>query len=116
MLYSKFIFQAKEKTIKQLENGLWYLEPEWKDIICRDMQIESVEDIEDSFISDWWDVENILRLEVDKRNAQENKMNDVVNWLYDIINQKVDPMMLDSETDLVKNIIESRNMKEQKET
>ena len=112
MLYSKFIFNAKEKTIKQLENGMWYLEPEWKDVICRDMEVKNVEDVKDGFLSDWWDVENILRLEVDKRNAQNNKLNYVVDWVYDILNEKVDPMMLNDEIELAKNMIESRKSKE----
>ena len=35
MTYNSFILKAKQETISQLENETWYLEPEWKDIICR---------------------------------------------------------------------------------
>lgn len=105
MLYSKFIFDAEQKTINQFDNGTWYLEPEWKDIVCREVT-DNIEDIEDGYISDWWDVENILRLEVERRNAQDNKKKTVVDWLYDLINQKIDPVMLEEENDLIGNVVE----------
>ena len=110
MLYSKFIYHAKEKTIQQLENGTWYLEPEWRDIIGREMEIEDLSELEDSYISDWWDVENILRLEADKRNAQNSKKEDVINWLYDLITQSIDPAMLEEETEYLKNYIEYKKV------
>ena len=106
MLYSKFIFHAKKLTIQQLDNEVWYLEPEWKDIICREMEIKDISELEDSYLSDWWDVENILRLEVDKRNAQISKKKEVIDWLYDLITQTVEPEMLVEETEYLKNYIE----------
>ena len=106
MTYSKFIFHAKELTISQLDNGTWYLEPEWRDIICLNTEINDISELTDCRISDWWDVENILRLEVDKRNAQNSKKNEVINWLYDLITQSIDPAMLAEETDYLKNYIE----------
>ncbi len=105
MLYSKFIYEAEQKTIHQLDNGTWYVEPEWKDIICREIS-DDLDGIEDSYLSDWWDIENVLRLEAEKRNAADNKKNDVINWLYDLITAKVEPAMLQEETDYIKNVIE----------
>lgn len=105
MLYSKFIYHAKEKTINQLDNDIWYLEPEWKDIICREIE-SNLSNLEDSYLSDWWDVENILRLEVERRNSRDSNKKEVIDWIYDIITQTVDPVMLEEETDFVKNIIE----------
>lgn len=104
MTYEKFIFEAK-KTISQLDNGVWYLEPEWKDTICRGVT-SKIEDLEDSYISDWWDVENILRLEVDKRNAQDSKKNDVINWVYELITASVEPAVVAEETEYLKNLTE----------
>lgn len=106
MLYSKFIFHAKQETINKLDNGIWYLEPEWKDIICRDMDIKDISELEDSYVSDWWDVENILHLEVERRNAQDNKQKDVIEWLYDLIHSTVEPAILEEETEYIKNVIE----------
>lgn len=105
MLYSKFIFHAKEMTIKQLDNGTWYLDPEWKDIVCREVESD-INNIEDSYLTDWWDVENVLHLEVERRNAQDSKTKDVINWLYELINSTVEPAMLEEENNYVKAIIE----------
>lgn len=113
MLYSKFIFNAKEKTIQKLDNGTWYLEPEWRDIIGREMEIQDVSELEDSYISDWWDVENILQLEVGRRNAQDSKKKYVIDWLFDTITSTVDPILLDGETNFMQNVI--KYMKENKE-
>lgn len=105
MLYSKFIYHAKEMTIKQLENETWYLDPEWKYII-RD-QIESdLNDVEDNPLDDWWDVENILELEVTRRNAKDDKKKDVIDWLYDLITAYVEPAVLSEENDFIKNMVE----------
>ena len=105
MLYSKFIFQAKEMTIRQLENSVWYLEPEWKDIICREIE-NDLNNIEDNYLTDWWDIENVLRLEVERRNAQDSKKVDVINWLYDVITSTIEPAMLEEETEYIKNVLE----------
>lgn len=113
MLYSKFIFQVKEKTIKQLDNGTWYLEPEWKDVICREIESD-LEKIEDNYLTDWWDIENVLRLEVEKRNAQDNKLKEVVNWFHENIFSTVDSAIIDAENKYVNDIIDF--MKTSKET
>ena len=105
MLYSKFISEAKQKTINQLDNGVWYLEPEWKDIVCREITDE-LDKVEDNYLTDWWDIENVLRLEVERRNAQNSNKDAVINWLYDLITTIVEPTMLAEETDYIKNVIE----------
>lgn len=107
MTYSKFIYEAEQKTIKQLDNGTWYLDPEWKDIICREVE-KDLDLIEDSYLNDWWDFENVLQLEVDRRNAQDDKKKDVINWLYDLIHTTVEPAVLAEETEYLKNLIEFR--------
>lgn len=33
MLYGEYIFKAKDLVVQQLDNGTWYLEPDWKDIL-----------------------------------------------------------------------------------
>lgn len=105
MFYSKFINEAKQKTISQLDNGTWYLEPEWKDIICREIESD-LDNVEDNYLADWWDIENVLRLEADRRNAADSKKNDVINWLYDLITAQVEPAMMQEEADYIKNVIE----------
>ena len=105
MLYSKFIYHAKEMTIQQLDNGAWYLEPEWKDIICREIESD-LDNVEDNFLTDWWDIEDALRLEVEKRNLQDSKKKEVIDWLYELITSQVEPAMLSEETDYIKNVVE----------
>ena len=114
MLYSKFIYHAKEMTIQQLENGTWYLKPEWKDIICREIE-KDLNNVEDSYLTDWWDIENVLRLEVEKRNAQDNKKKYVIDWLYDVITTTIEPAMLQEENDYIKNVIEFMKVNHEKD-
>ncbi len=105
MFYAKFICHAKQLTIKQLDNGIWYLDPEWKDIVCREIESD-LDNVEDNYLTDWWDIENVLRLEVDRRNAQDDKKIEVINWLYDVITATVEPAILSEETDYIKQVIE----------
>ena len=104
MLYTQFILKAKELTIYQ-EEGMWYLEPEWQDIICRNIT-NNLEELTDSNLMGWYDVEDILKLEVERRNKRDDKTKFVVNWLYDLITTQVEPAVLAEETDYVKNVIE----------
>ena len=105
MTYNSFILKAKQETISQLENETWYLEPEWKDIICREIE-SNLNNISDGYLSDWWDVENILRLEVDRRNARDNKKKEVIDWLHETIFATVEPAIMEEETEYIKNVIE----------
>ena len=105
MLYSEFILKAKELTIQQFDNGVWYLEPEWQDILYRN-NLGDLEDLEDSYLSGWYDVEDILKLEVENRNARDSKQKEVVDWLYDLITATVEPAIMQEETDYIKHVIE----------
>ena len=104
MLYSHFILEAEKKTINQFENGIWYLEPEWKDIICRDVE-KDLDKIENNYLTDWWDIENLLRLEVDKRNAQNSKKEKVIDYLYELITSNIEPAVLDEETKFIAEVV-----------
>ncbi len=105
MLYSNFILKAKELTIQQLDNGVWYLEPEWQDMLYRN-GLGALDELEDSYLGGWYDVEDILKLEVERRNARDSKQKEVVDWLYDLITAKVEPAMLQEETDYIKQVTE----------
>lgn len=105
MLYSIFILKAKALTIQQLDNGVWYLEPEWQDILYRN-GLGALDELENSYLSGWYDVEDILKLEVERRNARDSKQKEVVDWLYDLITANVEPAMLQEETDYIKQVTE----------
>ncbi len=104
MLYATYMQKAKEVCIDRfVESGKWYLEPDWR-IILRDNQLNNFK-LQDSKI-DWSIVEDVLKLEVEKRNARDNKLGYVADWLYDTLTSTVEPAMLSEETDLVKNMLE----------
>ena len=105
MLYSSFINKAKEITVQQLDNGIWYLEPEWQDILFRN-GLGNLDELEDSYLDGWFTLEDILKLEVDRRNKRDSKNEAVMNWLYDLITATVEPVMLAEETDYIKNVVE----------
>lgn len=99
MLNEVFIKKAMDATIVQADNGLWYLEPMWKQIV-----LDSGLSI--SKTTSWDEVESILKLEVQKRNTINSKKSYVINWLYDLIKFDAEPLLLEEETDYFKRIIE----------
>lgn len=111
MTYSEFIYKAKDLTIAQADNGMWYLEPEWQDLISRNITCE-LDDLYDSYLSGWYDVEDILKLEVEKRNTINSKLNAVTDWMFDLITSTMDPAMLKEETEYMQHVVEF--MKEKK--
>ena len=103
MLYTEYIHKVKEVTISQLDNGIWYLEPEWR-IITHENEL-FIDDISDFEVS-MEEVLETLRLEVDRRNALNNNTKAVMDWLYDLITATVEPAMLQEETDYIKQVVE----------
>ena len=110
MLYMNFINKAKEVTIEQHENGMWYLQPEWKYILyLNGLATLKLRD----FRPDWYTIEDNLKLEVEKRNAGESKINTVMRWADDIVNNKIDPAMVEEENDLIANALAFAQMNRQ---
>lgn len=106
MLYTDFIIKAKELAITQDEDTqIWYVEPEWQDILYRN-GLGDLESLTDSYLSGWYDVEDILKLEAERRNIRQDKKSYVINWLYDIITTAIEPEMLSEETDFIKQMVE----------
>lgn len=105
MTYASYILKAKEITIQQLDNGTWYLEPEWQDMLYRE-SLGELDNLEDSYLDSWYTLEDILKLEVERRNAMNSKKNEVINWLYDLITAAVEPAMLKEETDYIQQVME----------
>lgn len=103
MLYTEYIHKVKEVTISQLDNGIWYLEPDWR-IITHENEL-FIDDISDFDVS-MEEVLETLRLEVDRRNALNNNTKAVMDWLYDLITATVEPTMLQEETDYIKQVVE----------
>ena len=113
MLYATYIQKVKEVTISQfVESGNWYLEPDWR-IILRDSNLTDFR-LKDAKI-DWNILEDILKLEVTKRNSRDNKLNYVTDWLYNVITSTVEPSMLSEETEFLKNYVEYTKAKQKAE-
>ena len=113
MLYTDFIYKAMDLTIEQADNGLFYLEPLWRDILYdNQMDVVNISDAD----ADWGGVLDVLNLEVTKRNTINSKKPDVLNWLYDLITAQVEPAMLEEETDYIKNLIEYLKTKNDAQT
>ena len=103
MLYSEYILKATEVVIEQADNGLFYLEPMWKSLLIdNNLDFAQVSDVETS----WSEIQDILKLEVEKRNTINTLEPYVLNWIHDIITSTVEPAVLQEETDYLKNYIE----------
>ncbi len=112
MLYSEFISKASEITIEQADNGLFYLEPAWKGfLIDNELNVSDISDIETS----WNDIQDILKLEVEKRNTINTLKPYVLNWVHDAITSTVEPAVLQEETDYIKNLMEYMKAKQTQE-
>ena len=103
MLYTEFINKAIDLTICEADNGLFYLEPLWRNILYDNKF--NVTDISDA-VTDWAGIFDVLKLEVEKRNIINSKKPAVINWLYEVISAQIEPAMLQEETDFVKQVTE----------
>lgn len=115
MLYSDYIIKAKELTITYDEDSkTYFLEPDWQTILHAN-NLGDLESVKDMYIEGWYDLEDVLKLEVEKRNATSSKKNLVFNWIYDVINSTVDPMMTQEENELMQGMIELAKLKGQQD-
>lgn len=111
MLYGEFITKAMDATIVEADNGVFYLEPTWSIILLENnLDPKDISDYE----TDWPALNNVLKLEVEKRNAINSKKNFVIDWLYELITSQVEPTILEEETNYIKNLTEY--LKANKET
>ena len=103
MLYGEFINKAMELTIEQADNGLFYLDPMWRNILADNkLGVKNISDTKTTIDN----VFETLKLEVEKRNIENSKRPYVLDWLYEIITAHVDPAMLAEETDYIKQVTE----------
>ena len=103
MLLSDFIIKAENLTIEQADNGLYYLNPMWRSVL-EDNQLDIL-DISDSG-ADEDEIEDVLKLEVEKRNTVNSLKPYVLEWVHDIITASVEPAIMQEETDYLKNLTE----------
>ena len=113
MLYGEFIKKAMDAAIVKADNGSFYLEPTWTVILLENnLDPKNVSDYE----TNWPALNDVLKLEVEKRNTINSKKNFVIEWLYELIVNQIDPVMLDEETEYLKALTEYMQAKSQSES
>lgn len=118
MLYYDVINKAMELTVvTDEETSVSYLEPCYRDILREnDLCLPGREAEGDPKDQELWE---ILKLEVEKRNAKRNVAHALAEWAYQILTETIDPALLSEETELMKNITEylqaNQEVKEAKE-
>lgn len=111
MIYDTYINKAYELVLLQDEdNGIWYLDPNWLHVLYTNgLEIEKVSE---EYIGKH-EVRDALKLEVERRNLHLNdKKQEVIDWLYDIITAKVEPQILQEETEYVAQMLEYLKFRE----
>lgn len=107
MLYMEYMQKAKDLVIEQHDNGMWYLVPEWRYVLAsNNLALIKFRD----FRTDWYAIEDNLKLEVEKRNAAESKLNSVMNWVNEVVSTTVDAATIDEENELISNAIKYMKM------
>ena len=101
MSYFETVDKAIDLTVVTDDiTGLTYLEPMYKEILRQnDVSLEDEDELYE-----------LLMLEVDNRNAKADRMNPVVDYIYALLTEAIDPAMQSAENDLMKNMLEYMKM------
>lgn len=105
MNYHDVVNQAMELTIvTDEETAVSYLEPLYREIL-RENGLSLPHHVldGDAYDQELWE---ILKLEVEKRNAKRNVSHALAEWAYTILTQTIEPGLLDEENELMKNIVD----------
>ena len=103
MLYQTFLNKAISVTIEEADNGLAYLEPTWR-LILQDNNL-NIDEVSD-YKANWSEVEDVLKLEIEKRNTVNSLKPYILNWVHDLITASVEPAIIQKETEYIKNLTE----------
>ena len=118
MTYYDVVNQAIDLTVITDENsGVSYLEPRYRVVLHdNDIHLPGYSSYGDLKDQELWE---ILKLEVEKRNAQQNVMNALASWAFNVLTSTVDPALTNEENELMKNIVDymqlNKEVKEIKE-
>lgn len=82
------------------ETGVYFVEPLWKDILISEGLEEPLNAPENA------DALQMLELAAKKLNARTDRTKYVMDWLYDLLTTTVEPVAIQEENELVKNVIE----------
>lgn len=107
MLYQEYIDKVKELALVTDErNGVTYVRPDYEYLIAAsDLKLEDVTDFEDVSKSV---VYRQLLLERDMLNAQNDNTPVVMQWIYDVISNVIEPAIVEEQNKLIKDMLEYR--------
>lgn len=111
MTYDKYMHDAQLAVIVEDDTSdTWFLDPNWKEILCSS-GLGDIENVQASYKLEWDDVEDALLLEVKRRNKFCSKRNYLESWLYDILTTKVEPAIMQEETEYISQMLEYMKFK-----
>lgn len=107
MLYSEYMDKVKELAlITNEDTGMTYIRPDYEYLLsASQLDLDGVTDFEDVTRTV---VYRQLLLERDMRNAQKDKTQIVMQWLYDVISTAVEPAIIEEQNKLIKDMLEYR--------
>ena len=105
MTYHDVVNQAIDLTvITDDETGVSYLEPRYRSVLLESgLELPGHGLYGDLKDQELWE---ILKLEVEKRNAKRNVAHALSEWAYNILTQTIDPALVSEENELMKNIMD----------
>lgn len=112
MNYYDTVNKAIENTVvTDSETGVAYLEPRYRSVL-EEMNIHLPGH---ALPGDYKDQElwEILKLEVEKRNAKSDYLKPVLEWCYDTIFNQINPAVELGENELMKDMLEYMQLKNQ---
>lgn len=113
MTYMEAVNKAIETVVSTDDkSGITYLEPLYRWTLRNEGLVMDTENEETKDLPTEFEMSEILHLYVEKQNAINNKTNAVIEWLYDVITQTVDPAITAEDNELMKNMIEYMQLNE----
>lgn len=100
MTKAELVNKLVETCVEQAPSGVWYVTPMWRD-----------SPVLHGYTGDYRELLEILKLTVDKKNAFDNQTQPVLNWLYKLMTETVDPTLDGFETDLMQGALQYLNSK-----
>lgn len=107
MLYSEYMDKVKELAlITNEDTGMTYIRPDYEYLLsASQLDLDDVTDFEDVTRTV---VYRQLLLERDMRNAQKDKTQIVMQWLYDVISTVVEPAIIEEQNKLIQDMLAYR--------
>ncbi len=99
MNYFDIVNQAIELVVVDAGNGLYFLEPRYKEVLREAGLTEHEESIDPEELFE------VVRLEVEKRNTLGNQMNVIAAWVAETITTVIEPAIAQEQNELMKNML-----------